>query len=201
MSSIATIMGLTSYNPYKEAITMLIGGAGPYLINQLTLKPTNIASKIDRIRETLFGMRTRFLELTQKNALTKYTWVFLKHIPTSLAVSKAFCFIFYLVFKMTEPNICESNLIFINNIKHLSFLLTLGVSIYDELNPSPPKSRELTGSWGYNPNDRASYYASLRNRLPENHSRVAWKDYSTPPVNLGQKSLLTPSNLGGFKAV
>ena len=206
--SIATIMGLTSYNPYKEAITMLVGGAGPYLINRLTLKPTSIASKIDQIRETLFGIRTRFLEFAQKNALTKYTWVFLKNIPTSLAASKLTFFVFYLAFIKEEIPISEDTLIYLNGIKHLLFLTLLGLFIYHELNRSPPKQSsfdrgELTGSLEYNPNRRASYYAWLRNRPPDstthNYGGVAWKDYSTPSVNLGKKSPLTPLNPGVSK--
>jgi hypothetical protein len=211
MSSIATIIGLTSYNPYKEAITILVGGTGPYLINHLTFKPESISSKIDQIRETLFGIRTRFLELTQKNALTKYTWLFLKYIPTSLALSKVSSFTVYLIVRMEEPNISKNALIHINCWKHLFFLIILSVYIYDELNPSPPKQRsfnngrELIGSWEDSPSDqRAAYFVPLRNdrQTTLNYSERAWKaSRRTSETNLGKKSPLAPSNPGGFKAV
>ncbi|HEV3269441.1 MAG TPA: hypothetical protein VGZ69_02190 [Candidatus Rhabdochlamydia sp.] len=100
MSSIVTIMSLTSYNPYKEAISMGLAKVGPYLIDKLTLEPINVVSKIDRIRETLFGIRTQFLLFTQKNSLTKYTWVFLKSIPNSLVISRGFALSFYLMTRM-----------------------------------------------------------------------------------------------------
>lgn len=185
MSSIATIMGLTSYNPYKEAITMLVGGASPYLIDHLTLEPTSVVSKIDRIRETLFGIRTRFLKLTQKNALTKYTWFLLKSVPYSLATSKVFSLLIYLMIKSEkEMVITENILILINCVKHLIFWLFLSASVYDELNPLPPKN-PLEGS---SP-QHSSYLVYRPNTL--NYSGGAWKDSRrVSEANLGQ----IPSN-------
>ncbi len=198
MSSIATIMGLTSYNPYKEAITMLVGGASPYLIDHLTLEPTSVVSKIDRIRETLFGIRTRFLKLTQKNALTKYTWFLLKSVPYSLATSKVFSLPMYLMIKSEkEMVITENTLILINCVKHLVFWLFLSASVYDELNPLPPKNPLIEGS----PPRDSSYPVYYYNRPATlNYSGGAWKDSRrVSEANLGQRSPLTPSSPGGYK--
>lgn len=191
MPSIVTIM--TNYNPYQEAVTALVGGAGLYIINQLTLKSTSTVSKIDRIRETLFGIYTRFLELTKKNTLTQYSWVFLKNIPASLAASKAISLASYLLLKMLEEahwgkDIC----IYANGMKYLSFLLILSLLIDKDLNPPKkrPNKREEGATSFLDP---SFYFRSLKNK------HYVWKDYSQ--TNLGQKSSLTPLNPVGSKIV
>ncbi|MGL5263700.1 MAG: hypothetical protein ACRDAI_03875, partial [Candidatus Rhabdochlamydia sp.] len=75
-----TPMNLYNYNPYREAISALVWGVAPRLVNILTSKPTENASKIDHIREKLFGIRTQFLKLTQTNKLTKYSWFILNDV-------------------------------------------------------------------------------------------------------------------------
>jgi len=200
-------MGLTSYNPHKEVITALVGGVGFYLINHLTLKPTSIVSKIDRIRETLFGIRTRFLELIKKNTLTKYSWVFLKNVPISLATSKALSLFIYFIARTTEEAERDEFFIYVHCIKYLSFLLFFSLFVNEDLNPSPPKGRPPPKELGEEEqaidfiNRRSAYFSSLKKRhsTQPNHSKT-WKDSRrTSGANLGQKPPLTPSNPGGSK--
>lgn len=87
MTTITNMLGFTSYNPTRELIYAAACLAGPFLIDKLSLKPTNVVSQIDRIRENIFGVKTQFFAFTQTNALTKYTWIFLKNFPTCLALS------------------------------------------------------------------------------------------------------------------
>jgi hypothetical protein len=90
MTTITTMLGFASYNPRREIIYAAAWLIGPFLIDTLSLKPTNVVSQIDRIRENIFGVKTQFLAFTQTNALTKYTWIFLKSFPTRLALSTLF---------------------------------------------------------------------------------------------------------------
>ncbi len=87
MTTITNMLGFTSYNPTRELIYAAALLVGPFLIDKLSLKPTNVVSQIDRIRENIFGAKTQFLTFTQTNALTKHTWIFLKNFPTCLALS------------------------------------------------------------------------------------------------------------------
>ncbi|MGL4540049.1 MAG: hypothetical protein ACRCU0_03640 [Candidatus Rhabdochlamydia sp.] len=87
MTTITNMLGFTSYNPTRELIYAAALLVGPFLIDKLSLKPTNVVSQIDRIRENIFGVKTQFFAFTQTNALTKHTWIFLKNFPTCLALS------------------------------------------------------------------------------------------------------------------
>ncbi len=80
MASILTAAGLYSYNPYREAISAFVWGITPRLVKILTSKPTENISKINYIREKVFGIRTQFLKLTQTNKLTKYSWFILNDV-------------------------------------------------------------------------------------------------------------------------
>lgn len=164
-------------------------------------------SKIDRIKETLFGIRTQFLELTKKNTLTKYSWVFLKNVPTSLATSKALSLFIYFIERTTEEPKRDGFFIYVNCIKYLSFLLFFSLFVNEDLNPSPPKGRPPPKKRGEEEqsidfiNRRSAYFSSLKKRhsAPSNYSKI-WKDSRRASgANLGQKSPLTPSNPGGFK--
>ncbi|MGL5626552.1 MAG: hypothetical protein ACRDDW_03410 [Candidatus Rhabdochlamydia sp.] len=77
-SIVLTTTGL--YNPYREAISAFVWGITPRIVNILTSKPTENASRIDFIREKIFGIRTQFLKLTQTNKLTKYSWFILNDV-------------------------------------------------------------------------------------------------------------------------
>ncbi|MGL4539605.1 MAG: hypothetical protein ACRCU0_01325 [Candidatus Rhabdochlamydia sp.] len=92
-SIVLTAAGLYSYNPYKEAISAFVWGVTPRAINVLTSKPTENASKIDYIREKLFGIRTQFLQLTQTNKLTKYSWFILNDV---IIANMGFATLFFL---------------------------------------------------------------------------------------------------------
>ncbi|PWU13329.1 MAG: hypothetical protein C5B45_06175 [Chlamydiae bacterium] len=71
MSSIVTSMNLTSYNPYKEAITMLIGGTEPYLISHLPYLSSLEAlyPKLTALEKLFLKYARDFLSLQKKTPL------------------------------------------------------------------------------------------------------------------------------------
>lgn len=111
MTTVTTMLGFASYNPLKEVIYAAAWLAGPFLIDKLSLKPTSIVSQIDRIRENIFGMRTQFLAFTQTNALSQYTWAFLKNFPLCMALSTTFVLGVYFVRseKIANPQVFQSS--------------------------------------------------------------------------------------------
>lgn len=174
MITTAAIMGLTSYNPYKEAISGIVWIFGPRLINDLSLKPTGTISKIDHIRERLFGIRTQFLQFTQTNTLTKYTWVLLKKAPIGIGCSTLLILFFY---HISDPKPAAHKL-------HLcKYLLSAIISPFITEQDEEIKQKKCSPI--YSSDGRISgncpYFFPPRYSAP---SSTGWKDAGPCPPNL-----------------